>query len=257
MKVVHSMEETPRRDALPTTAFEWCLENVSPFLNLFNETRQKDDAKAEYHPMVDGIVWSDQLPCSSSVDSHALQRVFCVLVHVRTSKILGESIPPVGQTLLNTICQECPQWSFNVPCRKSVSRKPDFEKIRAEFFRKLEQILVPKPGVQMPSTHIIQQWFQVEWGGSLVLPDGWYGRPYDNQHEATSVVESGNSLTLILDEKLILRFEGLRSVVVKNRELVFGPFDSLWFQWSAYGSCEDGGTMEYQAGEVKIIPAPG
>ncbi len=140
------MEEKAQRDAWPITAFEWCLENVSPFLNLFNETRQKDDAKADYHPMVDGIVWSDELPCSSSVDSHAFQRVFCILVHARTSKILGESIPPVGLTLLNTIHQECPQWSFNVPCRSSKSRRSDFKTVREEFFRKLEKILVPKPG---------------------------------------------------------------------------------------------------------------
>lgn len=134
----HCMEETSRRYALPITAFEWCIENVSPFLNLLNETRRNENGFAEYHPMVDGIVWSDELPHSSSIASHALQRAFCVLVHARTSQILGESIPTVGLTLLDRIREECPQWSFNDRYRNSVSRKPDFEKVRDCFFRKLE-----------------------------------------------------------------------------------------------------------------------
>jgi hypothetical protein len=74
---------------------------------------------------------------------------------------------------------------------------------------------------------IIQKWFKDEWGGSLVLPDGWYGRPYDNQHSLTSIDELGEALTLVLDQKLTLRFENLNSVEVRNRELVFGPFDKL------------------------------
>jgi hypothetical protein len=104
---------------------------------------------------------------------------------------------------------------------------------------------------------IIRQWFKDEWGGSLVLPDGWYGRPYDNQHAITSVDEAGDGLTLILDQKLTLRFVGLKSVEVRNRELVFGLFDKLRFEWVAYGTGGEHGLKEYQTGEVKIVPAPG
>ena len=104
---------------------------------------------------------------------------------------------------------------------------------------------------------IIQKWFKDEWGGSLVLPDGWYGRPYDNQHSLTSIDELGEALTLVLDQMLTLRFENLKSVEVRNRELVFGPFDRFRFECEAYDTGEQHDVKEYQAGEVKIVPAPG
>jgi hypothetical protein len=109
----------------------------------------------------------------------------------------------------------------------------------------------------MRFTNIIQQWFKDEWGGSLMLPDGWFGRPYDNQHALTSVDESGDALTLVLDKKLTLHFEGLKSVEKRNRELVFGPFDTLRFEWKSFGNDGASGVKEYQDGEAKIISAPG
>lgn len=109
----------------------------------------------------------------------------------------------------------------------------------------------------MQFAHIINQWFEDELGGSLVLPDGWYGRPYDNQHVATSVIESSDSLTLVLDQKITLHFEGLKLVEVRNRELVIGPFDRLHFEWIAYGNSGEHGTRDYGNGQVKIVPAPG
>ena len=109
----------------------------------------------------------------------------------------------------------------------------------------------------MRFTHIIQKWFKDEGGGSLVLPDGWYGRPYDDQHAVTSIDESGEALALVLDQKLALHFEGLKSVQVWKRELVFGPFDKLCFEWEAYGTGGEHGAKEYGTGEVKIVPAPG
>ncbi len=108
----------------------------------------------------------------------------------------------------------------------------------------------------MRFTNVIKQWFKKEWGGSLMLPDGWYGRPYDNQHSLTSVSESEDALGLILDQKLELRFEGLKSVCPRHHELVFGPFDRLRFEWEAY---DDGRRLmkEYRTGEVKIVSPPG
>ncbi len=139
------MDETAQREALPVTAYEWCLGNVTPFLGLFNETRQNENAFAEYHPMVNGIVWSDELP-SSSADATTLQQVFCVLVHARTRQILGEALPPVGLTLLHQIREDSPHWSFNDPFRSSVFRKPDFEKVRERFFRRVDRLKCSSDG---------------------------------------------------------------------------------------------------------------
>lgn len=105
----------------------------------------------------------------------------------------------------------------------------------------------------MNFTPTIQHWFNTEWGGSLLLPDGWHGRPYDNQHALTSVEESGGTLTVVLDQKLTLRFEGLKSVKAQKQELIFGPFEKLRFDWESLGPGEQRGTKEYFAGEVKIL----
>lgn len=104
---------------------------------------------------------------------------------------------------------------------------------------------------------IINQWFKDEWAGSLVLPDGWYGRPHDNQHALTSADEIGNDLNLILDQKITLRFSGIKSVKVIDRELVFGPFDSLRFECEVSREASGPMVKQYQSGEVKIVPAPG
>lgn len=109
----------------------------------------------------------------------------------------------------------------------------------------------------MSFTNTVQQWFKDEWGGSLFLPDGWYGRPYDNQHALTSVEETGEDLTILLDGKLKLRFEGLKSVEARKGELVFGSFAKLRFDWETYGADIKHGTKEYLAGEAKIVSAPG
>jgi hypothetical protein len=108
----------------------------------------------------------------------------------------------------------------------------------------------------MSFTNTIQRWFKDEWGGSLFLPDGWYGRPYDNQHSLTSVEESTDTLIVILDRKLTLRFEGLKSVEAEKRELTFGPFEKLRFDWESFGTDGKRGTKEYQTGEVKILTGP-
>lgn len=105
----------------------------------------------------------------------------------------------------------------------------------------------------MKFTNIVQQWFKDEWGGSLLLPDGWYGRPYDNQHSLTAIEETGEMLTITLDRKLTLRFEGLKSVETRKLELVFGQFDKLSFAWEAFGAEGKRGIKEYLSGEAKIV----
>lgn len=105
----------------------------------------------------------------------------------------------------------------------------------------------------MSFTKTVQRWFRDEWGGSLLLPDGWYGRPYDNQHALTLVDEAGENLTVVLDGKLRLRFEGLKLVEARKGELVFGPFAKLRFDWEGFGDGINHGTKEYTAGEAKIV----
>jgi hypothetical protein len=106
---------------------------------------------------------------------------------------------------------------------------------------------------EMSFKNIIQQWFKDEWGGSLLLPDGWYGRPFDNQHSLTSVEEMDETLIMVLDQKLRLRFDGLKAVQAKKGELTFGPFDRLHFEWESFGTDGKRGVKDYQVGEMKIL----
>lgn len=108
----------------------------------------------------------------------------------------------------------------------------------------------------MTFVSVINNWFEVEWGGSLVLPDGWFGRPYDNQHALTSCEESEGKMLLVLDDHLRLTFSGLADVEIEGRDLVIGPFDRLIFEAAPFG----GGTpecKEYAGGVVKMVSAPG
>lgn len=108
----------------------------------------------------------------------------------------------------------------------------------------------------MSFTGTVKQWSEDVRVGSLLLPDGWYGRPYDNQHTLTSVEESGGALTIVLDRRLTLRFEGLESVIAQEKELVFGPFRRLRFDWVGVGADGSRGTKEYQAGEARVVMGP-
>ena len=103
---------------------------------------------------------------------------------------------------------------------------------------------------------LIRSWFEKELGASLVLPDGWFGRPYDNQHSLTSLTEANGVLELVLDDRLRLRFEGPGSVDVTAEGLIFKGFTNVEFLWRPFG----GGAQTsktYDAGEVKLVTAPG
>lgn len=105
----------------------------------------------------------------------------------------------------------------------------------------------------MKFTKPIYDWFKQETGGSLILPDGWYGRPYDNLHMLTSLDEAGTVVIIVLDRKLTLKFEGLSKIEACGEELVFGPFEKLHFDWETYDINPERGSKEYFAGYVRIV----
>jgi uncharacterized protein (TIGR00290 family) len=105
--------------------------------------------------------------------------------------------------------------------------------------------------------NVIRSWFAKQKGGSLILPDGWYGRPYDNQHALTAVNESSGDLAICLDGRLALRFQGLKSVESTEEALIFSSFERLVFDWVSAGMSSSRGRREYKGGEVKIVSAPG
>lgn len=89
-----------------------------------------------------------------------------------------------------------------------------------------------------------------------MLPNGWFGRPYDNIHQLTGLLEEEDVLSLSFDGgQLILNFEGIPQIAAAHDELVFTDFRSLQFDWKEYGS----NTLHtdcFDSGVVKIVAPP-
>lgn len=102
----------------------------------------------------------------------------------------------------------------------------------------------------------IKNWFQIKGGGSLITPDGWFGRPYDNIHMLTYLEVRPNKVILELDEQLYLIFTDVKSVYTKNEELCFEEFSQCVFDWQGYGDLKPHATI-FSSGIVKIVAPPG
>lgn len=109
----------------------------------------------------------------------------------------------------------------------------------------------------MSDEKIVEEWFHRVSGGGLVLPDGWFGRPYDNIHRLKEVIGDGRCLTVILDGGgLILKFTGEIVVNVSDSDMVIEFDGRLLFRWRGAGS-EVWSEQWYDGGLVKIVVPPG
>jgi hypothetical protein len=90
--------------------------------------------------MVDGIVWTDELP-EVTLDARAvMQKTFCVLVYLRTSVILGEKLGESSSKLLDLLRSSCPEWSFMRNDRWASARVADYDEVRSRFFGTLDRL---------------------------------------------------------------------------------------------------------------------
>ena len=69
----------------------------------------------------------------------------------------------------------------------------------------------------------------------LKLPDGWFGRPYDNWHKITYYIKRPNKTILEIDEQLYLIFTGPIVEIDQEDKLVISEFVQLVFDWQGYG----------------------
>jgi len=100
----------------------------------------------------------------------------------------------------------------------------------------------------------VKNWFKREWGGSLLLPNGWFGRPYDNQHQLTRFELNNEDWMLLLDNNLSLKFSNLGVVDDKLSELWFTGYEKCLFTWKASDTVK--GEELFTFGTVKIIGSP-
>lgn len=103
---------------------------------------------------------------------------------------------------------------------------------------------------------LIEGWFRATGGGGLVLPDGWFGRPYDNIHRLTFLAIRPLWLILELDERLLLTVREPTSVGQRDSELIISGFTSCVFDRKEYAG-EKGYVKSYASGEVKLLAPPG
>ena len=103
---------------------------------------------------------------------------------------------------------------------------------------------------------VIRDWFSKAKGAGMVLPNGWFGRPYDNQHELTYIEQRPHTLLLELDDQLLLVFTELQSVDSDGAELVLARFAQCVFDWQEYATMAPHATV-YRTGEVRFVPPVG
>jgi hypothetical protein len=92
----------------------------------------------------------------------------------------------------------------------------------------------------------------------LILPNGWFGRPYDNVMPLTGCTVAGDRLEVDLaggDRRLSFQGEGLESAV-GDLGLVLRGFSVLTFDWLWYGS-DEVKRWVFTGGEVVLTPARG
>lgn len=93
----------------------------------------------------------------------------------------------------------------------------------------------------------------------IILPDGWLGRPYDNQHVIEEFQVSARELFIRFDKCRYLRIPGKRSVKIEKDESgrtvleLFG-FDELEFGWVPYGEENKPPEIKkYGSGKLKLV----
>ncbi|SEL43645.1 hypothetical protein [Streptacidiphilus jiangxiensis] len=100
-------------------------------------------------------------------------------------------------------------------------------------------------------------WYEAERTAGLILPRGWFGRPYDNRHELTWTQARRTKLVLELDHQLLLVLTEPAMPRTEGPNLVM-PFQQLVFDWQEYGSpsphAESFGEGELTLAGIRLSP---
>lgn len=90
----------------------------------------------------------------------------------------------------------------------------------------------------------------------LILPNGWFGRPYDNLLQLTRSEASEGALVLELDGQLVLTFAGEPRLASSDRGLRLTGFASVAWDWTEFGSTASH-HEEFASGEVELVAPMG
>lgn len=98
----------------------------------------------------------------------------------------------------------------------------------------------------------IWRWFASwEVGPGLILPNGWFGRPYDNIHSLTFLAVRPKKMLVELDHEMLLIFTDLKEVQDEGHELVLSSFSQLVVDLQEVDSLTPHAYL-YRYGEVRF-----
>ena len=99
---------------------------------------------------------------------------------------------------------------------------------------------------------LIRSHFDESANVGLVLPDGWFGRPYDNMSTLDAVIGEGDELSISLDTDNRILVRGDVSTSIDDAALTISGFSELIWSWRPSGSVEKREQI-YASGEMRLV----
>ena len=87
----------------------------------------------------------------------------------------------------------------------------------------------------------------------LKLPNGWFGRPYENRLSLVKAEVHDDALIIDLDHPLRLIFHGIPTLESNADGLHLANFDALVFEWKEVGGDQRPHREIYTSGEVHLV----
>lgn len=98
----------------------------------------------------------------------------------------------------------------------------------------------------MMSNEIVKSWVSKRRSFYLFLPDGPYGRPFDNQYTVEEISETEGGFKILLSDNLTLTFIGNTSILDEGCNLTIKNFDLFIFDVNGVN------IKKYKSGEVVL-----
>ncbi|UNK28661.1 hypothetical protein MNO11_02550 [Serratia plymuthica] len=98
----------------------------------------------------------------------------------------------------------------------------------------------------MKSNEIVEQWVSKRSSFYFFLPDGPYGRPFDNQYLVERIEETSDGFKIFLSDNLMLHFIGDTEIEDEGCNLLINNFNCCVFSVSGHD------IKKYDRGEVVL-----
>ena len=99
----------------------------------------------------------------------------------------------------------------------------------------------------------LEQWLSTNNHFGLMLQTGWYGKPHDNLHSVTQILERPNKFIVEIDEQLYLIFTKPLEIELLADNLVFRKYQQLTFDYQGYGDMDVHCSLYGQPGETTFV----